>query len=126
MSTRSLVFLQNKDESYDGISCNYDGQVEAGVGEILFDNYATFSDVRELINMGDASSIEEDIYESVFFCRDKDDDFNMYEVDDDEELENTIFNSDVSFVYLFKSNKWIFAENDGSGEINWKDLEDEF
>ena len=126
MSTRSLVFLQNKDESYDGISCHYDGQVEAGVGEVLFNNYVTFSDVRELINMGDASSIEDDIYESVFFCRDKDDDFNMYEVDDDEELENTIFNSDVSFVYLFKGNKWIFAENDGSGEINWKDLEDEF
>lgn len=126
MSTQSMIFLQNKDESYDGISCFYDGQIDEGVGETLFNNYATFGDVRELIEHGDASSIGDTIESSVFYCRDKNEDFNFYEIDDEEELENTIFNSGASFVYLFKDNKWVYAENDNSGSIEWKELEDEF
>lgn len=56
MSTRSRIGIQNKDGSIESIYCHFDGYYE-GVGRMLVENYTDESTVRELISLGNLSSL---------------------------------------------------------------------
>jgi len=57
MSTRSNIGILNTDGTIDFIYCHFDGYVE-GVGAILHEHYLDESKVRELIALGDISSLD--------------------------------------------------------------------
>lgn len=56
MATRSTIAIQNEDGSVTGIYCHWDGYISHN-GTILKDHYTTEARVRELIALGDISSL---------------------------------------------------------------------
>ena len=66
MGTRSTIAIQNEDGTVTGIYCHWDGYTSNN-GRILQENYTTESAVRELIALGDLSSLGESIGSKVDF-----------------------------------------------------------
>ena len=62
MGTRSTIAIQNEDGSVTGIYCHWDGYLSHN-GKILAENYTTEAAVRELIALGDLSSLGANIGE---------------------------------------------------------------
>ena len=60
MGTRSTIAIQNADNTVTGIYCHWDGYLEHN-GKILASNYTTEAAVRELIALGDLSSLGETV-----------------------------------------------------------------
>jgi hypothetical protein len=60
MGTRSTIAIQNEDGTVTGIYCHWDGYLSHN-GRILEENYTTEESVRELIDLGDLSSLGETI-----------------------------------------------------------------
>jgi hypothetical protein len=60
MGTRSTIAIQNADGTVTGIYCHWDGYTSNN-GRILEENYTTEADVRELIALGDLSSLGETV-----------------------------------------------------------------
>ena len=56
MGTRSTIGIQNADGTVTGIYCHWDGFLSHN-GRILQDHYTTEAQVRELIALGDLSSL---------------------------------------------------------------------
>ena len=73
MGTRSTIAIQNADGTVTGIYCHWDGYLSHN-GRILAENYTTEESVRELIALGDLSSLGETIGEKVDF-----DDYDPHE-----------------------------------------------
>lgn len=63
MSTRSYILMQNEDGSLDGIYCHFDGSYDypLSVGVILDKYYQDPNRVKQLIRLGDLSSIGAEI-----------------------------------------------------------------
>ena len=62
MGTRSTIAIQNEDGSVTGIYCHWDGYLSHN-GRILQDFYTTEAAVRELLALGDLSSLGANIGE---------------------------------------------------------------
>jgi len=60
MGTRSTIAIQNADGTVTGIYCHWDGYLSNN-GKILNENYTTEAKVRELIALGDLSSLGETV-----------------------------------------------------------------
>ena len=60
MGTRSTIAIQNEDGTVTGIYCHWDGYLSNN-GRILEENYTTEEAVRELIALGDLSSLGETV-----------------------------------------------------------------
>lgn len=125
-SHHSLIFIKNNDNTYEGIYCHRDGQVENGVGELLYNYYDNEIKVRSLIELGDASSLDEDISDSVFYCRDKQEDLHTYELDDEEDIISAATDLYISFIYMFQNETWEYAEYADNNELIWENLGDVF
>lgn len=66
MGTRSTIAIQNEDGTVTGIYCHWDGYLSHN-GRILQENYTTEAAVRELIALGDLSSLGETVGSKVDF-----------------------------------------------------------
>lgn len=108
MSTRSTITLKKEDGTFARIYCHFDGYVEGGVGSVLAAYYSTYELVDELIKMGDASYIKENIETSYFYGRDRHEkntqclffkDLNDFE--DKNRFED--------FNYIFIDNQWLVS-----------------
>jgi len=126
MATNTLIFMQNKDDSFTGISVDRCGQIEDGVGELLHNYYVTFSEVKELIEQGDAVFVNETVEDSKFYMRDKDEEFHCFEADTEDDVNSIVYNEDVELAYLFKNKTWYFGEPTSSGDVEWEELENMF
>ena len=60
MGTRSTIAIENADGTVTGIYCHWDGYLSHN-GAILQENYTTEEAVRELIALGDLSSLGETV-----------------------------------------------------------------
>jgi hypothetical protein len=60
MGTRSTIAIQNADGTVTGIYCHWDGYLSNN-GRILQDHYTDEAKVRELIALGDLSSLDAEI-----------------------------------------------------------------
>ena len=60
MGTRSTIAIENADGTVTGIYCHWDGYLSHN-GRILPENYTTEAAVRELIALGDLSSLGETV-----------------------------------------------------------------
>ena len=66
MATRSHIGILNQDGTVDYIYCHFDGYLEHN-GSILNEHYTTEGQVRELIGLGDISSLGKEIGEKQDF-----------------------------------------------------------
>lgn len=62
MGTRSSISIRNADGSYTGIYCHWDGYLSNN-GRILREHYNTEEKIRQLMALGDVSSLKPEIGE---------------------------------------------------------------
>jgi hypothetical protein len=63
MATRSTIALEYADGTVDQVYCHWDGYLEHN-GKILFEHYSNPFKLRELMDLGDVSSLGSDIGEA--------------------------------------------------------------
>lgn len=102
MSTRSSITVK-KDDKYATIYCHFDGYVSGGVGEMLQDCYNSQELAESIINQGDCSSLEETIFASTFYARDRDEDGVEARIYDNPWQEKQEYN------YLWNGKRWFVA-----------------
>ena len=105
MATRSTIWLKDEN-SYKGIYCHWDGYLSNN-GKILLENYNTLEKIKELISFGFISSLNTTIDKCVFYNRDREEDFDDYEVSSLEEMGEFL----EEYNYIFQDNKWYVLDN---------------
>ena len=105
MGTRSTIAIQNTDGTVTGIYCHWDGYLSHN-GRILAENYTDEASVRELIALGDLSSLGETVGSKHDFDNAPDGECNAYGRDRGEknvsaETRNRWEDFDQEFNYLF-------------------------
>jgi hypothetical protein len=107
MATRSRIAFEENNE-IKSIYCHWDGYLSNN-GKILFENYTTLDKVKELISLGELSSLKETIEETKE---------NSYHIKQNENI-NIVTSSDVKeyskvfeeYNYLFKDNVWYLVND---------------
>lgn len=105
MSTRCAI-IEKTETGYRGIYCHFDGYLE-GVGQCLFDHYDDPTKVSQLIDLGDISSLGEEITcnRTIAYHRDRGEDYNGPKVGKTErEVADKIGHD--GYVYVFQDRKW--------------------
>jgi hypothetical protein len=132
MATRSNIGIVNEDGSVTGIYVHWDGYTE-NVGKLLLKYYNTSGIVCELMDLGDLSSLNENLY-----CEDNNHSFEnpapgvcvAYGRDRGETgVESRVFNNiskfekfadrtGADYQYLFNNGKWQYRNHNGT----WNEL----
>jgi hypothetical protein len=132
MATRSNIGIVNEDGSVTGIYCHWDGYTE-NVGKLLLNHYNTSGIVCELMDLGDLSSLNKNLY-----CDDNNHSFEnpapgvcvAYGRDRGEknadsksftnisEFEKYANRTTADYQYLFNNGKWQYRNHNGT----WNEL----
>lgn len=132
MATRSNIGIVNTDKSITSIYCHWDGYPEY-VGKILLNHYTNPSVINELMNLGDLSSLNENLVPTeshtfdkpqvgvcVAYGRDRGErNVNSVICEDLGQYEDLGGDTGAEYQYLFEDNKWMYR-NTYKG--SWKDL----
>ena len=131
MATRSTIALEFADGTIGQVYCHWDGYIEHN-GKILFNHYSDPFKLRELIDLGNLSSLAEDIGEKhnfddnvkgqcTFYGRDRGEedveavyytDFDTYSLEGDFEDYNYILRRDgVWYVNYDDTGKWVVLKD---------------
>lgn len=127
MATRSHIGIKNQDNSVTYIYCHWDGYPRHN-GKILLNHYQTEDKVRELMKLGDLSTLKEKLYCEGSVRTGDDDDHVCYAYGRDLREKNVecktvngvneyIQTGDgVDYLYLFdtETNKWSFESYSGT------------
>jgi len=125
MGTRSTIAIQNGDGTVTGIYCHWDGYLSHN-GRILNENYTTEEAVRELLALGDLSSLGATIGEQQDFDNPVDGQCNAYGRDRGETgIEARTFESHAELIeqtgqeydYLFANGVWTVHSYDGTAVL---------
>jgi hypothetical protein len=132
MATRSNIGIVNDDGSVTGIYCHWDGYPENN-GKLLLKHYNNSGIVNELMDLGDLSSLNKNLY-----CDDNNHSFNnpvdgvcvAFGRDRGEknadsksftnisEFEKYANRTTADYQYLFNNGKWQFRKYNGK----WREL----
>ena len=132
MATRSNIGIVNEDGSVTGIYCHWDGYPENN-GKLLLKHYNNSGIVNELMDLGDLSSLNKNLY-----CDDNNHSFNnpvdgvcvAFGRDRGEknadsksftnisEFEKYANRTTADYQYLFNNGKWQFRKYNGK----WREL----
>ena len=116
MSTRSRISIENQDGTVNSIYCHFDGYVD-GVGKTLFNSYDQ-EELKELINLGDISSLGTSTENTVAYHRDRGEDLSIATYKDIDDLFRNGFANGVEYIYcLSKEGVW-FVQHDDFYEHN--------
>jgi len=120
MATRSRIGIENENGTVSSIYCHWDGYPEHN-GKVLKEHYTDRSKVEQLMELGDISSLNEEVVPSdehtfdkpqpgvtVAYHRDRGEDFQEARVDKNPE---SYFTSDIEeYGYLFtKNGEWVYV-----------------
>jgi hypothetical protein len=140
MSTRSTIAIHENDK-IRAIYCHFDGYLH-GVGSTLHNHYNTEEKVKELIELGDLSSLSENVKPregtphsfdkpqkgvTVAYMRDRgESEVEPNEYSSREELfeaANSCYGAE--FVYLFENGEWIYRQVYDEQEEGWQVVAEE-
>ena len=140
MSTRSNIGIKNKDGSIHCIYCHFDGYLEHN-GLILERYYKDQNKVKNLINLGDISSLGLNVYPdpeyehtfdnrqkyvTVAYSRDRGEDKRIKKFDDMHDYMISFKNTWYDYAYLYdeENKEWLYStiHLDYSIEDNFKSL----
>jgi hypothetical protein len=109
MSTNSFIGLETTDGNVHYIYCHWSGGL-AHNGRMLQDNYTTAEQVNALLDQGDASALGRTVADSVFYYRDKGEDYgeNLASIDPSREEFGLMTGLSDCTAYLFSTdmNSW--------------------
>ena len=138
MSTRSLIGIENTDKTIDYIYCHYDGY-PAYVGKKLTDFYDNEKSIRQLLDLGDLSTLGNNPVANQLAWTDFNSDINgemcrAYRTRGEEDVDfktsrsldayvDSGRNAGIDYIYLYKpiENKWLYITVDESNV--WDDVE---
>jgi hypothetical protein len=100
MSTRSTISIETP-EGIRSIYCHFDGFLDHN-GKILKEHYDTAEKVNALIDLGDISSLGEDLKKTVAYHRDRKEPLHIDKVNTTSDIDTQDYN------YLFRDGKWIY------------------
>ena len=104
MATRSTIAIQNEDGTVTGIYCHWDGYPEHN-GKILVNDYTTEEKVRELIALGDISSLGSTIDKTEAYGRDRGE--NSVGPHKGKSHHEFVGKYGQQYDYLFKNGEWL-------------------
>ena len=122
--TKSIICVENKDGTYTGITCDYDGY-PTFMGAMLVDYYSDRKKVKTLLSLGDLSELERRIapdprqkhtflvrqnYSCVFYGREKGDYTRMARTFKREDLKDT-------YAYIFKDGEWYMPQGEKDRKV---------
>lgn len=121
MGTRSTIWYKNKNEQYEGIYCHWDGYLDNN-GIILLNHYKDINKIKALIELGNISSLKENIYPNLDEIHSFEKPINnvviAYTRDRGEELKkylvtslNGISKKAEEYNYVFENNEWYLFNN---------------
>jgi hypothetical protein len=113
MATRSHIGLKNLDDTVSYIYCHHDGYPSYN-GRILIENYTTVDKVKELLALGDISSLGENIGSKHNWNNPPEGECNTYHRDRGERLvtgknqqfQDLIGDDNVDYAYIFDGDYW--------------------
>jgi hypothetical protein len=105
MSTRSRIGIQNQDGSVNSIYCHFDGYPE-GVGSTLQEHYSDRDKLQKLIELGDISSLGDDLLTTIAYHRDRGEDYFPSRRNESLELFKKSDFEEYGYVYTLE-NKWV-------------------
>jgi hypothetical protein len=130
MATRSGIGIEHDDGTVVGVYCHWDGYPE-GAGKILDEHYREPAKVAALVELGNISSLAQEIGErhpfqerrddwTTFYGRDRGEtDTGPKTFDDREAFRESLRRSGVEFLYLFTAaGDWLVAKPFG----RWRSL----
>lgn len=136
MSTNSIIGyvedLKKKDVKFNCIYCHWDGYIENGVGEMLFEHYQDPEKIKKLIALGDISCLGEEIDPkgehsfdnpekgvTIAYHRDRNEPFRSLTLDNWEEVVDACHR--YEFVYLFDMSKktWYVFDSHGMNPLRY-------
>lgn len=106
MATRSTIAILNTDGTAEGIYAHWDGYL-SGNGQLLKDHYNTEEQVRELIALGDLSSLRGNLSETMFYHRDCDEDWKHTQPRKSETLDDLPIGEEYNYVFDVSKNEWL-------------------
>ena len=106
MSTNCSVAIQNEDGSVTGIYGHWDGYLD-GVGAELLDKFRTVTEVKELIMLGDCSSIVDTVEA---YHRDKGEKWDSVAPRVHNSYNEFIEDMGQEYNYLFDNGVWMVSE----------------
>lgn len=104
MSTRSRVGIKEKDGTIRSVYIHFDGYV-AGVGRELYESYQNVDKVEQLINLGDMSSIANEVEKCEPYTQ-RGEDLNIA-TDSVKSFNRNWANCGEEYVYLWTDGKWM-------------------
>jgi hypothetical protein len=113
MSTRSRVGIENDDGTISSIYVHFDGYW-SGVGETLMRHYTTAKQVKSLIALGYASSLEPTLKETKSQAGHDAGPDSIVLSDNQQDYYDHAQESWAEYVYLFKNGHWIGTEVGGA------------
>lgn len=114
MGTRALVGIENEDNSVSAIYNHWDGYVDGGLGQWLYENVKTRNHLNSIISKGSASSIINDEY-----YIDRGEELNIRKYNDVKVYSQTT--RDFQYIYLYTlDGEWMVKTSDSG----WTLLED--
>jgi len=130
MATRSRIAIEDKEGLITSIYCHWDGYPN-GVGRTLLDHFQDRKKVKELILLGDISSLSPELKTdqphsfdcptggvTVAYHRDRGEDYSNAHHGDRQEFEDYGYEA---YGYLFtQENKWEIIEY----QFGWRDLDE--
>ena len=116
MSTRCRIGILNEDGSVDSIYCHFDGYPE-GVGTELIESWTNEGNIRELIKLGNISSLGDCLLKCDAYIRDRGEDEEGNLARHDESMAEYIKQGEniwIEFLYLWVNGEWhVYRGNQG-------------
>jgi len=106
MSTNCTVAIQNEDGSVTGIYCHWDGHI-GSVGAELIKTFNTEESVKELIMLGDCSTIVDNVEA---YHRDKGEDWESVAPRVHDDYNSFVGDMGQEYNYLFDKGVWMVSE----------------
>lgn len=104
MSTRSRVGIKEKDGTVRSVYVHFDGYL-AGVGKKLYESYQNADKIEQLINLGDMSSIADEVEKCEPYTQ-RGEDLNIA-TDTIESFNKGWASCGEEYVYLYTDGKWM-------------------
>lgn len=111
MGTRSFIARMTKDNTYEGVYCHWDGYLSNN-GQILLSCYDKTKKVKELISLGDMSSLGDTVEDCEYYNRDKGENSasNMPKTEDTlEDMMDNACQVGCEYFYLWTGEGWRYA-----------------
>lgn len=106
MSTRSFIGYQNENGFIDYVYCHFDGYPSNILP--LLENYNSLQSIKELVEMGDISTLGESLANTIFYARNKGEPLNVTRNIPYYFVLTKAKKNFIDYVYVFIDNEWKF------------------